>query len=68
MNVMAHINEVSTYYKQINDTTVLYSFLNDAEIVTKKGLNAIHTLTEIEQWSTSNSCDSDDARLDSIAY
>ena len=63
MNAIMCSSEVSDYYEQINGTTVFYSFLPDAEISLRKGMNSIYTLAEIGQQSTSNSYNSDDAML-----
>ena len=66
-NVMEHVSEVSIYYKKINGTTVLCSFLHDAETVSRKVLNSICELDEIGQWSISNLCNSDETKLNDTA-
>ena len=47
MKVMAHRSEASGYYKQINCTTVFFSFTHNVETVLRKGLNEIYALAEI---------------------
>ena len=42
-------SEVSSYYKQINGITVFYSLPRDAEAAFRKGLNALHVMSEIGQ-------------------
>ena len=68
MNVMPYRSEVSGYYKQINGTTVLYSFPHDVETVLRKGFNAIYELADIGQRSISKLCDSDNAKLNAEAH
>ena len=67
MNVIVYSSEASGYYKQINGATVLYSFPHDIETALTKGINAIHALSEIGQWSISNACNNNDATLNATA-
>ena len=68
MNVITHSIEVSGFYKQINCTTVFYSFLYDVETLSRKGMNAIYSLVEIGQRSIRNLCDSDHAKSNATAH
>ena len=63
MDAMEHSSEVSGYCKQINGTTVFYSFPHDVEKVLRKGLNAICALADIGQKTIRKSHDSDNAKL-----
>ena len=68
MNAMARRSEVNGgYFKKMNGATVFYSFPHDIEIALIKGMNAIHALTEIGQWSTKKAYNNYFARLNATA-
>ena len=55
MNAMTCSSEVSGYYEQSNGTTFFNSFPCIVETALQKGINAIHTLADVGQWSKSDS-------------